>query len=80
MNDNQVCFEYNRLLIQGRVKRLFDCINRDEMMHPFYSPVEGEVVFQCLSCNYKMTPGINLIRKMRTSVMNALNEELAEIE
>ena len=75
MNDTQICFEYGRLLSDGKVRPLFDCIGRDSMMHPFYNAEKDEVYFQCLSCNFKMTPGINIIKKMRRAILNSYNEE-----
>lgn len=75
MNDDQVCFEYHRLLLDDRVPPLFDCLNRDQMMHPFFNTETSEIYYQCLSCDYKMIPGINMIRKMRKAVYNAYDEE-----
>jgi hypothetical protein len=69
MTNEEICFQYNQLKIQDKIENFIDCPDLDDMMHPFLDLETNKMFFQCLSCDYKIFPGISLLEKLEKAVM-----------
>jgi hypothetical protein len=70
--DNSIFFRHYDCVVEGLLTGI-KCIQEDHnWMHPFVNLDTQKVYYECLECNYRITPGI--------LTLNALREELNEVE
>jgi hypothetical protein len=74
MIDESVYYKHYQLALNKKVEGL-PCIDtQHDNLHPFFDFEEEKVFFECLSCDYKIYPGLNMYHKMRLETENIPNE------
>jgi len=70
--DNSIYYRYYQLSIDNIVEPI-KCIiaDHDLPMHPFAEVIDDGIrmKFECLTCDYKIYPGLNTYEKMRKDVL-----------
>ena len=80
MTDEQIFFSWHTLAADGRVKEIKElmCLEGHGLLHPFLKQApNGEYYarFECLVCEQKVAPGLDLLTRMRKAVYDAYDEE-----
>ena len=68
MIKNDVFFKHYRLAMNGKVKGML--CPEDDILHPFYDFETEKVYFECLLCNFKVRPGLDIYNKMSAEIKN----------
>ena len=70
--DNSIFFQHYEATLEGLVTGM-KCITDDHsFMHPFTDFETGKVYFECLECDYRITPGMLTANTMRKELDAAL--------
>lgn len=77
--DNSVFFKHYELVSDGYLKGM-SCVDDDHgYLHPFADTADGHVYFECLFCDYKITPGVLTCDKMRDELKAFANRTWNEL-
>jgi hypothetical protein len=68
MIDESIYYRHYQLAVNKIINGI-SCVDSDhEILHPLFDFDTEKVQFICLSCNYKVTPGLEMYEKMRSEV------------
>lgn len=68
MINNNIFFEHHRLAVNGIVRGIL-CPD-DDLLHPFFDFETEKVYFECLICDFKVRPGLDIYNKMSVEIRN----------
>ena len=73
--DNSFFFRHYQLAQDGFVVGL-PCINDDhDILYPFVDAEKGNVYYECLICDYRITPGLLSYNNIRDEVLRVSAEQ-----
>lgn len=83
MTDNTIFFRHYEAVVEGLVPGLKCIDDEHSFMHPFVNSDTQSVYYECLECNYRITPGILTANTLRKELNEALaqkrEEEVSEL-
>lgn len=68
--DESVFYRHYRLSFDGHLEGI-PCVDPDHgILHPFFDFDTEKVYYECLSCTYRVHPGLDMYDRLRAEVEN----------